>query len=346
MFARNQITIIEVFVGLFLLILSSGVLAEQEPVEDVPTKPVLERVESPDIKHYLGELSGMQSYVGGYVQSFGEGLDRFFGSEDLTVVSKRNQLKIQTPITFYQGGKTNSEINFKFQIDLPRTNHKWKLFITSFDEDEESQNNSEILERATDTRNVTDDNANRIGGRYILNSEKNRFSNIDTGLKFIGFIEPNPFIKYQDRYKKDLYDDLKSRTTHTLYLEREDGFAWEGEQVFDKKLTAEELLRSQSKLTWWRKDKQLLMNQRFTYFSQPNPFRANAYYLDARWIATDYDAVDFNSVAVGLNWRERLYQDWLFFEIEPKTTWYQADDRLTAPQYSLRFMLEMRFYRS
>ena len=279
--------------------------------------------------------------MGDYVQNAGERLDGFFGSDDLEIMSSKNRLIIYTPITFYQGGKNSSDISFRLQVDLPRTNYRWKLFVDSFAEDEESDNLNNLDQ--SDNQNL-DDNQNRIGGRYLVNNTENRITQTDVGMKFMNFIEPNPYIEFKDRFKNDLNYGVQSRTTNTILLERDEGLAWEGDQVFDKKTSEEGLLRSQTRLNWWHRDELARLKQRFVYFHKFSAYRANAYYIDANWLADDQKH-RFDSVSLGVNWREQLYRDWLFFEVEPRSTWYENYGQLTQPAYSLRLMLEMRFYK-
>jgi len=355
MYSKDCFNIIKAFHFLILIIAFPQVLAEMEPVE-VPEKPLLEQVENETVKEYLVELKGWQSTIGDYVQGFGEGLDNFFGDETLEIKGKGNRLDVQLPVRLYSGGRTDSKMNFKLKLDMPRTNKRWQLFITSLDEDDKTIDDPDTLNRSptetltqtpTDTATVDDEKEQRVGGRYLLGTDESRLSNVDVGLKFINYIEPNPFIKYRERFKYDLDTDIsiESRTTHTIYIEKDDGFAWELQQVFDHQINQKELGRSQTELTWWRNDKELLINQKFIHFQRPNPFRATAYFIDANWLATAAAEIDFKSVALGTSLREQIYHDWLFFEIEPRVTWFQQSDQLSTPQYSLRLMLEMRFYR-
>ena len=311
--------------------------------EEPANKPVLERVSSPQVKSYLDSLSSTQEYVGDYVQSTGEAIDRFFGSDDLDIISSKNRLTIYTPVTFYEGGRNVSEMNFKLQIDLPKTNYRWKLFLSSFEEQEEDETLTN-LDQANNNPGINEDSENRLGGRYLINDSTNRITQTDLGMKFINFIEPNPYAEFKDRFKYDLNHGIQSRTTNKVLLERDEGFAWEGEQVFDKRISKDGLARSQTRLNWWHRDELARFKQRFVYFHKFSPFRANAYYIDSNWRA-DEEEFRFDYVALGMNWRERLYHDWLFAEVEPRVTWSQFDSQLSSPQYSVRFMLEMRFYR-
>ena len=300
--------------------------------------PLLERVTNPEIKSYLQQLESAQQMVGNYVQSSGEVIDRFFGSDALDIISKKNHLTIYSPVTFYQGGKTVSNLDFKLQIDLPKTNNRWKVFLSSFDEQEES--NTTTLNQNNDGLNGNRDN--RLGGRYLINDNKNRITQTDIGMKFINFIEPNPYIEFEDRVKNKWIASIESRTTNTILLERNEGLAWQGEQVFDKKMGVEGLLRSQTRLNWWRKDSLRRIKQRFAYFHQFSPYRANAYYIDANWLADDLPQ-RFDNLTVGMNWRERLYKRWLFAELEPRVIYYKNANGFSQPHYSLKLLLEMHF---
>lgn len=337
-------TIIKAFWLLMLFMLSFTAGASELKIDeqkDPLYRPILERIENQNIQHYLGELEVVQSSIGGYVQNTGEGLDRFFGSEDLDIISKKSHLTIQAPATFYGDAKMQSKWKFRLQIDLPKTNHRWKLFLSSFDEEEGVGENNPQLDEERSVNNKE----SRLGGRFLVTNEKNRLAKVDTGVKFVNGIQLNPFISYEDRYQAELTHAISSRSQYEFYLENEDGLAWEAKQTFDKPLSKQHLLRSQSDISWWRKDQEVDLTQRFIYFYQPNKFRANAYYVNGYWQA-DNQAMDFNAVAVGMAWREQLYKDWLFAELEPRVTWLQKpENRLGSPNYSLRFMLEMDFYR-
>lgn len=308
-------------------------------------KPPLEQVQNERIQGYLLELSNVQAYIGGYVNSVGERIDNFFGDESSEVVQKGSRLIVYTPVTFYDNGETVNSLNFRALIDLPKTNNRWKILVSSFEGDEEqnvnSLTNSESLSNTTKST-VTDGSQNTLAGRYLFDASKNAFSHIDVGLKFINFIEPNPYVQYKVRYKKELSKALQNRTTQNIYLERDRGFAWEGRQVFDYQLDPKWLARSQTSGTWWRDDKEVLINQKAVLFEKVNSFRAKAYFVEGNWNIDNEDTL-FESVSLGMNWRERVYKDWLFAELEPRANWYESND-FSEPFYSLRLMLEMHFY--
>ncbi|WP_321325539.1 hypothetical protein [Thiomicrorhabdus sp.] len=321
--------------------------SELAPTQPVVDKPLLEKINSPRIQHYLSTLSDSQAYVGKYVQSFGESIDRFFGSKDLDVVYKGNRLIVYTPFTIYDDGTSKGSINYRAQIDLPKTNNRWKILVSSFEQDELNQTNSLNNNSSTPRSNTQTDNPNSsensLAGRFLLGNTKNRISQIDVGLKFINYIEPNPYVKYKIRYIKKSDKTLTNRGTQTLYLEREKGFAWEGQNVLDYQSNKEWLTRSQTTASWWRRDRQVLLNQKGVLFQTVSPYTVRGYYLDTNWSVIN-QGVTFENVGVGVNVRQQLYKKWLFGEIEPRVTWYESDN-FSQPVYSLRVMLEMHFYK-
>lgn len=308
--------------------------------------PILETVQNERIQSYLLELSNAQAYIGDYVHSVGEGIDSFFGDASSEVVQKGSRLIVYSPFTFYDTGETANSLNFRALIDLPKTNHRWKILVSSFEGDEEqnvnSLTNSESLANSTQNT-VSDGSQNTLAARYLFNASKDTFSHIDIGLNFINFIEPNPYIQYKVRYKKELTQILQTRTTHNIYLERDRGLAWEGRQVFDYQLEPKWLARSQTTATWWRDDKEVLLNQKAILFEKINSFRARAYFVEGNWNINNQDVL-FESVSMGMNWRERVFKDWLFAELEPRASWHESNG-FSEPLYSLRLMLEMHFYK-
>lgn len=306
--------------------------------------PILDEVTYPKVKNALGGLANAQSSVGGYIGGFGERLDNFFGSDETQGFRNRSKLKVYLPIIWYEGGEVDSKLNFKVFIDLPRTNHRWKLFLSSFDEED---NAGEISQTSYDSNShsvKSDSNLNRVGARYIINQDNQNYDFIETGVKFVDIYKPNFFVKYLERDRAVYGDNLESRTYKTLYYEEIDGFALEAKFLLDKKTDHNHLLRSQTRATWWQEDLEVDLNQSFIFFTKVNKNRAKSYYLSGNWSADDQE-LDFENIDLGLNWRERAYKDWLFVELEPKATWYPHPKILSSPYYSFRLQLEMHFYK-
>ncbi|WP_127471683.1 hypothetical protein [Thiomicrorhabdus aquaedulcis] len=352
-----QLALIVLFGFMPFLPMLAGQLPEQPTSLEPPiAEGLLEEIDSPAVNHRLNQLEVSQKAIGAYVQSLGERVDLFMGDNQVPLKQKGSRLDVLVPSTFYDDGKIQSTVRLRAIWDLPRTNQRWQVLLSSYEEtlyeDSTSTNSVSGVSGNTSKPSLQNpstvydpnntENTNSIAGRYLLNLGRNDFSYLDLGLNFTGLIDPNPYVRFKTRYKTPLSAQVLSRTTQNLFWERKYGVAWEAQQVFDYQYQATDLLRSQTTGTWWHDASEYRLNQRAVWFKTINPHRVHSYYVDGNWTFTAQSAA-LTTTSIGVNWRERLYKDWLFSEVEPKVSWSE-DTQFNTPVLSLLLMLEMRFY--
>ncbi|WP_319380637.1 hypothetical protein [Thiomicrorhabdus sp.] len=334
-----------------LILLATVVRAEETPDDKEADDKIdywLEPMEDDGAwKSSLEGLKSTQSWVGAYVDDFGEKVDRFLGDDQISVIRKGSRLKLYFPFYFYNDGQVDAPVYFSAQWDLPRTNHRWKIQISSFEESlnddvegiqgRDAPENNNLLK--TEKNNPTS-----ISARHLLSSEKDRLIQLDFGLNFYDIWKPNPYLRVRNRIRNELSSTVHSRTTNKVFIERRQGFAWELQQVLDFQIEPARLVRSQTTGTWWHKPGEYTVNQKLIDYHTINPHRLGSYFIDSNWTLTNERAI-FDDVSVGFNLREKLYKDWLFSEIEPKITWYNERE-WNDPELRLMLKLEMLFYRT
>lgn len=332
----------------------------QEVQSPISQEGWLDEFDSVALEARLNELEISQKKIGGYVQSLGEKVDRFMGDDQVPLNQKGSRLDVLLPTTLYDDGEVQTTLKFRAQWDLPKTNQRWKVLLSTFEET--VYEDSIITPGQSSATNTVDssasrpslqnpstvydpnnpENTNSVAARYLLNLGRNDFSYLDVGFHFTGLIDPNPYVRFKTRYKTTLAQNILSRTTQNLFWERKYGVAWQAQQVFDYPYQPTDLWRSQTTGTWWHNQGEYLLNQKMVWFKTLNPHRVHSYYLDGNWTVLNEGAT-FTSTSIGVNWRERLYKDWLFGEVEPKASWSE-DTQFKTPVLSVLVMLEMRFY--
>lgn len=322
------------------------VIQKGDDSTEKPSEYLFQNTENRTLQSVLNKLEKWQASMGKYVDDSGERLDRFFGDNQMDVTRKGSQLDILLPTTLYDNGKITTGLNFRAQMDLPRTNNRWKVVLTSYEDslydDQSGKTVPSNPNTASNPITGEEDNTTTLAARYMLFTNKNTFSHLDFGLKFTDLIDPNPYGRFRTRFKSLLAEKLSSRTTNDLYVERSRGAAIETQQVFDYQWQPKDLLRSQTTGVWWHERGDYLLNQKGIWYNIINPHRVHAYYVSGNW-QIDNENVHFTDVAIGMNWREKLYKEWLFGEIEPRAIW-REDDNFQTPDLSLMLQLEMRFY--
>ncbi|MGM0541340.1 MAG: hypothetical protein ACQEQR_02740, partial [Pseudomonadota bacterium] len=212
-----------------------------------PTEYLFQNTKNPTLQLVFNKLEKWQASMGQYVDDSGERIDRFFGDNEAQVTRKGSQLDILLPTTLYENGKITTGLNFRAKIDLPRTNYRWNIILTSFADslynDQSGQTVPDDPDTASRVISGEEDSTTSVAARYMLFTKENSFTHVDFGLKFTDLIDPNPYGRFRTRYKANLSDNLLSRTTHDLYLERSRGGAIETKQVFDYQQQPKDLFR-------------------------------------------------------------------------------------------------------
>ncbi|MDX1796980.1 MAG: hypothetical protein R3219_09660 [Hydrogenovibrio sp.] len=335
------------------------------PVTEVPpektvkpsTKPSVtdknyffEGTENPTLKKSFGYLDRFQDWLGGYVEDVGESADAFFGSEEAFDRTQGSRLDILTPVTFHAGGKIDTSIRFRAKLALPRTNKRWNLIITSAEdslrelanEGTTTQTNSSVTANNPGLTGNNTTNATSVGLRYMLDVKDYSQSFLGFGLNFRNVVEPDPYVRAKGTYKWKLTDHWYSRMTQDLFWENYAGVGLHSKQVFDYQLDDLNLLRSETYGTWWDKDQYYELHQAFYFYQRMSKHRAIAYHVGWDW-DTQNTGFHMTSYHAGLNLRERIYKEWLFFEIEPRVDFYQ-ETAFTQADPNITFMLEAQFY--
>lgn len=298
----------------------------------------------------LGVLDRFQGWVGEQVDDLGEEADDFFGSDESFDRTRGSRLDVMAPLRFHANGKIDSEVKFRAKIELPKTNRRWNLIVLSADKslrdlasDGQAGNSATSASSSSVTgTNQTDTGGTAVGLRFMLDMKDYTTSFFDFGLKFRNVIEPDPFVRLKGNYKWQLSDKWYSRMTQDLFWENYSGVGLNSNQVFDYQVNQRYLLRSDTDGTWWDKEQNYILSHNFIFYDRVKVYRGLAYHLGWDWETKDV-GFHLTGYHAGLNWRERIYKKWLFFEIEPRVD-FRVEDNFQRADPSIQFMLEMQFY--
>lgn len=316
--------------------------AENDDAKPVELHYFLEQFHSPEFIEWMRGLIGFKYEVTDYLDDVGDNVDRFLGDETLKVDRRGSVFKLYLPFTYYDHGLLESKPKFRAYIDMPRTKKRLRLLISSFDETDldnadDSLNNTQNLGR---NGLEDDDQGTSIAAQYLLDSRENRLFQFDLGAR-VSSLKLNPYGRLRFRHKTKFDNNISSRNTQTVLYERIRHWVWEMRQDFDYQLATNDLVRSETRVTWLLEDDSFELRQRGIVFYSINQHRVRSYFAEGNF-NNELDGFSAASYSLGMNWRERLYQDWLFAEIEPRLSWFAEDD-FDSTQFSIRFMLEMHF---
>ncbi|MBD3611166.1 MAG: hypothetical protein HUJ13_01890 [Hydrogenovibrio crunogenus] len=308
----------------------------------------LEGREGPLMNSTLNYLDSVHSWLGGYVDDLGEEADDFFGTDDSFDRTRGSRLDIMFPVRFHANWGIDTQIKFRAKVALPRTNKRWHLMVSSAEDtlqelaNDEQGSSSSAINNNTSATSTNQDGTTAVGFRFLLETKDFTESYFDFGLNFRNIVEPDPYVRVKGTYKWQLTKKWYSRMYQDLFWENYDGAGLNSRQIFDYQVNNRYLWRSETNGTWWDKDQYYDLSHNFIFFDRVNVHRGLAYHLGWNW-NTQAPSFHLTAYHTGVNWRERIYKKWLFFEIEPRVD-FREDTNFQTADPSILFMLEAQFY--
>lgn len=290
------------------------------------------------LKDGLEELERFQVWLGGKVQKTGENIDDYFGTDEAFERSRDNRLDILTPVIIRDSGETEMTMKVRAKLALPKTEKRWQLLVTS----EESSIKGEEGELGAEEADREKGNAS-VGFQVALEEYDKLASLLSFGVNLRGFEIPEPYVRLKKSYEWGEAAAWISRMSHELFWESEDGAGLDSKLVFDKRISPQHLLRAQTDGTWWHSDEYYDLTQRLLFYQELSVYRLLTYQLYGNWEIQRSTGERLTGYGTAINWRERAYKNWLFFEIQPEVG-FSEEDNFKEVQLSLMLMLEMRFY--
>ena len=300
---------------------------------------LLQEPEQNWLKSSLHSLEIFQVWLGGYVQDTGVGIDNYFGTEEAFDSTKDSRLDIMTPVVFHDSGEVEMQMRFRAKLALPKLRKNWHLLFSTQDATVKNRGNNDLVNEIYEEEGEA-----LLGLQALLDPSRGHEIYLDAGARFNNVTNLDPYIRVKKRYKFALTDSWSNRMTHSVFWERVAGPGLDSKVVFDKSIDQKHLFRSQTDGTWWYDGTYYEMTQRLLLYKIINPYRILSYQA---WTTLDSQTDNFKQTGYGfaLNWRERAYKTWLYFEVEPAVRWVD-EDKFSDADVTLMIMLEMRFFKN
>lgn len=261
---------------------------------------------------YLNRLSGN-------IDSFF--VDSFFSEDIIEDDVKGSRAKL----SLYTRRVLDDPVDYKFglsvKVVLPNTNEKLNLLIASEDEDKRESDPIESV------GNVDYSSALR----YIINETDQWKTNIDAGIRW--GIPPDPFVRYRARRYAYL-SEWELKTTQTLYYYTSKGWGEETKLQMDYPLNTEKLFRINSKAGYLVNDEYFKLSYDLGLYHELSHTSALAYVAGASG-DTEHGAT-FSSYNASFRYRQLIYSNWVYGEVEPLFMWDRDKNYETTPVIMFR----------
>ena len=286
--------------------------AEAEDTEPVPRILMLEP---------LNDLHDTSSQG---VTQLGNWLDSFFATDLNFDESQKSQVKLNLLQTTEEGAEPRYEANLQGKLTLPHTQERLDILFES-DPAEDAGPNATVVEAVESTEQS-------LGLRYIQHTSKFFRAHTDAGVRLHSGLDT--FVRFRLRGQFTTGDWL-FRAAETLFWRDSIGSGETSRLDIDRRLSEDYLFRSTSQATWLDEDQQFDMAQNFFLVHDISKYRAIVY--RAGLTAVSEPNTHTTAYILSVRLRQQIHSNWLFFEINPKVIYPEAEDFHSRHSLTLKF---------
>ncbi len=276
----------------------------------------------------LAPLDKTRDAVSSGVTYFANWLDNFFGDDRIFEESQNSHLKLNLIEINEEGHEPRFEASLQGKLTLPNTQKRLKVLFES-DPGEDVSPDDTIIE-------AVENQQQSLGLRYIQFTSDWLRAHTDIGVRFrSGF---DTFARFRLRGLFDL-GQWQLRAAETLFWRDSTGPGATTRVDIERRFAEDTLFRASSRASWLDKTRQFDMSQNFFLIHTINKHRAVIY--QAGLTGVSEPKTHTTGYILSVRMRQQIHRDWLFFEINPKVIYPQAEN--FHSRHSLTFKLEVVF---
>ncbi len=270
-----------------------------------------------------------------WVSDTGSRMDAYFAGKQTQSFSNTSFVRIRLGPTFKKQGDLNFDPDIKFRFNLPLTKDKYRIIIEN-DPDEGKSLSSRTAERIS---GLDETRRNDTTGtlRVINELKKNWTVTHDLGIRFR--FPPDPFVRSKGTIDWQLTPDWSASLLTSVYYFLNEDLGANLITNFDRSLTEALFFRQTFETQWIRDEDKFEHAVTMNLFYELDTHRVLRYRLGM--LAESKESKPVSSYYYEMTYREKLYRDWLFYEIIPLLAFPRDDHYKLSP--SLTFKLEVLF---
>lgn len=269
------------------------------------------------------------------VRRLGAWVDRFFADENYEAEVNNSWLRIRLDSfsELYEG--TDMDARARIHLKVPALNKRLRFEILSPGEPDDLQATGDADAGSQPPGAAEEKTTAAVS--YIYRALEERSIIARLGLDFDGYT-PNPYVGGRYRELVPINDDWNFRFTQRVRFYTLEGLESRTSFDFERILEEDMLFRTSLNGTWLQEDPDYFYSLGFALF-RPLDENSAVEYQVINSFRTDPHRLD--RITVRLRHRQKIWRDWLTFEIAPQVSF--PDDRNFEPMPGILFRLEATF---
>jgi len=265
-----------------------------------------------DTNRLVNTTDGVQTgliWLGGHIDTLTNRVDDFFAPEQ-TVEPGKTQLKLSVSQHRSKHYPVATKLNLNVYARLPKIEDRLNLYIESF-----AQNDTQNLTDAPQPKTEQSDNQ-LIGIASIFKLSdyvgwKNRAGTRMTSGQF------DPYVTSQLRFETDIDKRWFANLEPGLFWQRVKGTGHDATLSFAHKYTDKDFFRLASQTIKYHEEEDWQLHQSLEWLHRTSNKNRYSTQLGRQWHWNESTQFTTQDTYLQINWRHRLYKNWLFLSVTP-----------------------------
>ncbi|MAR91561.1 MAG: hypothetical protein CML06_11870 [Pseudomonadales bacterium] len=275
---------------------------------------------------YLGRsinyLLRSRENVSSALSVMGERMDAYFAGEEYDNFDFDNDtyLRLSLDQRWIEAGRMESDVDYKFRLDLPGTKERYRLVLAYDDDNDQSL---EERRRPTDGEVPTDERSLFAGLLRTLSDEGGEWeTKLSGGIKVK--LPPDPFVRARAKRYVTLNPQWQLELRSGAEWFNSSGFRGSFDVIFKRLLTENLLFQASTPFDWREEEDTLEFGQVFSLYQDITSRDAIRYQL--AMFGTSLHSSKVNTYYVSADYRRRIHKNWLFMDLTPQLAFPREED--------------------
>ncbi len=250
--------------------------------------------------------------------SMAASIDEYFAGEDSLGLENKSYVRLRLGARWEEGERVGEDTDLKVRIDLPITKKRWKLFIENqLDEfeDFDSRNRADLIRPES-----RDDSF--YGGISGEKETENWQLRPELGVKLRFPVDL--FTRFRATRPIEIEGPWEGQFRQSVYYFHQEGFGARSRLSFQRPWGDQFLWRTSSEAEWQDEGEEFNLAQVFGLNHILNEDQALAY--EVGLLGERDPSLKLSSYYANVRFRQRLHEDWLFFDVIPGVSWPRDKD--------------------
>lgn len=301
--------------------------------EPVATEPIV--AEPPPVtpvSDAFDPLESTRDYLSGKFTRFASYLDSYFGGNQHFQERNPSVLRVDLSRATGYGGTAQYDLSASLNLRLPISEGRLHLLVETDPErnlEDEPVRSSTVMNTKPATRKSI-----ALAARYALEELNGWRFHTDAGIKFP--IPVQPFVRSKLGYSTPL-DDWRLTLGQSVYWFSQTGVGETSQIDMERQVSPSIMFRATSLAIWLKDNPNFDMSQSFTFYHTVSDRTSLIYQASVFGISEP--STQMTDMVFLVNYRYRMHQKWLYFEITPQLHFPKPNEYKASPALSMRLQM-------